>query len=222
MSPLRLVVPLVVAAALLTGCGGKPASTSGAPATTTPATAATNPPPATTPRTTATSCGTCGAGTDGGDWPSPADCVSYDPAALSTHYEAGIWTVTDGSVEAARVQGGPSDNTGQKALALAQHYRRHCFLGRGRMYDDTDNSVFDYWRDPSGQNPAIPDQADDCSPYDRTNLTVEDMGGTEGWRVKDHDHVLHVFFTEQDARAGQQVLSKYGQACFIGDISYFL
>ena len=82
--------------------------------------------------------------------------------------------------------------------------------------------MFDYWRDPSGQNPTIPDQADDCSPYDRTNLTVEDMGGTEGWRVKDHDHVLHVFYTEQDARAGQQVLSKYAQVCFIGDISYFL
>jgi len=48
------------------------------------------------------------------------------------------------------------------------------------------------------------------------------MGGNEGWRVKDHDHVLHLFFTEQDARAGQLVLSKYAKVCLIGDISYFL
>ena len=217
MSPLRLVVPLVVAAGLLTGCGGKSASTSVAPTPdqTAPATtAATAGPTPTTARTTATS--------GGGDWPSPEDCVSYDPTSLTTHYEAGVWTVGDGSVEAVRVEGGPSDNRGQKVLAVAQHYRRHCFIGRGRMYEDTGKYIFDYWRDPSGQNPPIPDQSEDCSPYDRSNLTVEDMGGSEGWRVKDHDHVLHVFYAEQDARAGQLVLSKYGQACFIGDISYFL
>jgi hypothetical protein len=217
MSPLRLVVPLVVGAALLAGCGGKQAATSGAPTPdqtvpTTTTTGAVNPGP------TATSSGS----SDGGGWPSPEDCVSYDPTSLTTHYEAGVWTVGDGSVEVARVEGGPSDNKGQKVLALAQHYKRHCFLGRGRMYDDTGNYIFDYWRDASGQNPAIPDQDSDCSPYDRTNLTVEDMGGNEGWRVKDHDHVLHVFYTEQDARAGQLVLSKYGRICQIGDISYFL
>ena len=215
MSPLRLVVPLVVAAALLTGCGGKQAATSGAP---TPDQTA--PPPATTTTSAVKQSPTAISG--GGDWPAPEDCVSYDPTALTTHYEAGFWTVGDGSVEVARVEGGPSDNTGQKVLAVAQHYKRHCFLGRGRMYDDTGNYVFDYWRDASGQNPAIPDQDNDCSPYDRTNLTVEDMGGNEGWRVKDHDHVLQLFFTEQDARAGLLVLAKYTKICLIGDISYSL
>jgi len=214
MSPLRLAVPLVVAGALLAGCGGKQAATSGpptpdqtVPTTTTAVTL--NPTPATT-------------GGGGGDWPSPEDCVSYDPTSLTTHYEAGIWTVGDGSAEAGRVEGGPSDNKGQKLLALAQHYKRHCYLGRGRMYEDTNNQVFDYWRDASGQDPAIPDQDTDCSAYDRTNLTVEDMGGNEGWRVKDHDHILQLFFTEQDARAGQLVLSKYTKVCLIGDISYSL
>jgi hypothetical protein len=217
MSPLRLAVPLVVAGALLAGCGGKQATTSGAPTpdqtapTTTAAVAPSSKPTATN-----------GGGSSGGDWPSPEDCVSYDPTSLTTHYEAGIWTVGDGSAEAARVAGGPSDNKGQKLLALAQHYRRHCYIGRGRMYEDTTNQVFDYWRDASGQNPAIPDQDTDCSAYDGTNLTVEDMGGNEGWRVKDHDHVLQRFFTEQDARAGQLVLSKYTKICLIGDVSYSL
>jgi hypothetical protein len=218
MSPLRLVVPLVVAAALLAGCGSKQAPTSGGPTAdqTVPATTA-----AVTPGSTPAATNGGGSG-GGGDWPSPEDCVSYNPTSLTTHYEAGIWTVGDGSVEAARVEGGPSDNKGQKLLALAQHYKRHCYLGRGRMYEDTNNQVFDYWRDPTGQTAAIPDQDTDCSAYDPTNLTVEDMGGNEGWRVKDHDHILQLFFTEQDARAGQLVLSKYTKVCLIGDISYSL
>jgi hypothetical protein len=136
---------------------------------------------------------------------------------LTSHYEAGIWTVTYGSVEVIRVHGGPSDDTGQKALALAQHYKRHCFIGRGKLYQDRGGYVFDYWRDPSGQNPPIPGQENDCSPYNGNNLTVEDMGGGEGWRVKDHDHVLQLFYDEADARAGKLVLSKYNQICTIGD-----
>src|SRR5262245_41993642 len=97
MSPLRLVVPLVVAAGLLAGCGSKPAPTSGAPTpdqTAPPTTAVAGGPTPTTPRTTGT--------TGSGDWPSPEDCVSYDPTALTTRYDAGFWTVSDGSVEAVR------------------------------------------------------------------------------------------------------------------------
>ncbi len=65
-------------------------------------------------------------------------------------------------------------------------------------------------------NTTIPDQEEDCSPYDRHNLTVEDMGGGYGWRVKDHDHVLHLFDNESDARNGKLVLAKYSQICSIG------
>ncbi len=65
-------------------------------------------------------------------------------------------------------------------------------------------------------NTTIPDQEEDCSPYDRNNLTVEDMGNGYGWRVKDHDHVLHLFDNESDARNGKLVLAKYSQICSIG------
>ena len=218
MSPFRLVVPLVVAAALLTGCGGKQATTGGAPtpdqtAPTATTTAAVKPSP------TATSGGTG----DGGGWPSPEDCVSYDPANAKRNYDGEAWTVSDGSVEVLRVvQPNAADSTGLKLALLASQYKRHCYIGRGRMYEDTNNQVFDYWRDPSGKTEFMPDQDKDCSAYDRTSLTVEDMGGNEGWRVKDHDHVLQLLFTEQDARAGQLVLSKYAKICLIGDISYFL
>jgi hypothetical protein len=223
MSPLKAAAPLV-ALLCLAACGSKAAPAAAPPATTTAVPTATTGDPGPAPTTVRGTATTAAA-----DWPSPEDCVSYNPASLTTHYEAGIWTVTYGSVEVIRVHGGPSDDTGAKALALAQHYKRHCFIGRGKMYEDKGNYVFDYWRDPSGQNPTIPDQENDCSPYNRNNLTVEDMGGGEGWRVKDHDHVLQLFYDEADARAGKLVISKYDQICFIGDgsddqdvVSYFL
>lgn len=126
--------------------------------------------------------------------------------------------------------GGPGETVGAKGLALAQRFRKHCFLGRGNTREDKNSYTFDYWRDPSGKTPNIPDQDEDCSGYNRNNLTVEDMGGGYGWRVKDHDHVLHVFDNESDARSGKLVLSKYNQICFIGNsddndpdvVSYFL
>ena len=199
------------------GCGGKssqdaagpgPAATTGQPSGTAQPPKSDAPP--TTGRTTTTSSSTS-------DWPSPEDCISYNPSTLTTHYEAGIWVVSSGSVAVIRVHGGPSDNTGQKALALAQHYKRHCFIGRNNPRPAPGPYSMDYWRDSSGQNPTIPDQENDCSPYNRNNLTVEDMGGGDGWRVKDHDHVLHLFDNETDARNGKLVLSKYDQICFIGN-----
>jgi hypothetical protein len=232
MSPLRLAAPLVLAGVLLaaSACGGKAQPDAAPPAATTTA-----PPlagggtPTSTPATSKTTATTGSAGSSA-DWPSPADCISYDPAGLTTRYEAGIWTVNYGAIEVIKVHGDPSSNTGQKALALAQHYQRHCFLGRGVSYDDSKGEyIFDYWRDPSGRNPAIADQADDCSPYNKNNLTADDMGNGDGWRVKDHDHVLALFFTQSDANKGKLVLSKYSQICFIGDgtdgqdqVSYFL
>jgi len=170
-----------------------------------------------------------GAGTGGGSggggttkppassWPSPADCVSYSPAAVTVNYNAGYYTVYDGATVVLRVPGQSGDTVGQKALALAQRYRRHCYVGRTNNRAEHNSFVFDYWRDPSGMTPAIPGQDEDCSPYDRGNLTVEDMGGGDGWRVKDHDHVLQLFDNGTDARNGKLVLSKYQQICFFGD-----
>jgi hypothetical protein len=149
-------------------------------------------------------------------WPTNEDCISYNPANLTVSYENEIFTVTDGATVVARVHGGQGSNTGDKALALAQRYKKHCFLGRDNTREDKNEYVFDYWRSLSGMNTTIPDQEEDCSPYDRHNLTVEDMGNGYGWRVKDHDHVLHLFDNESDARNGKLVLSKYSQICSIG------
>jgi hypothetical protein len=164
-------------------------------------------------------------------WPTPEDCIAYHPGSLTVHYEAGFYSVNDGPTVVVLLHGGPGDNTGEKGLALAQRYSKHCFLGRNNTREEKNSYIFDYWRNASGLTPTIADQDQDCSDYNRNNLTVEDMGDGNGWRVKDHDHVLHLFDNESDARNGKLVLSKYHQICFIGTyddnfgqdaVSYFL
>jgi hypothetical protein len=149
-------------------------------------------------------------------WPTPENCISYNPANVTVNYAAGLWAVLDGNKTVAKAAGGPSENTGDKLLALAKRYKKHCLIGANNQREEKNSFVFDYWRDSSGMNPAIADQDEDCSPYNRNNLTVENMGSGHGWRVKDHDHVLHVFDTESDARNGRLVLAKYGKICFLG------
>jgi len=152
-------------------------------------------------------------------WPSPEDCVSYNPNNLTVHYEAGIHAINDGTKTVARVPGGPGENVGSKALAVAKRYKKHCYLGRHNTREDHNSYVFDYWREGSGLTTTIADQDEDCSGYNRGNLTVEDMGSGHGWRVKDHDHVLHLFDTKSDADNGKLVLVKYSRICFLGNSS---
>lgn len=199
-------------------------------------TAAPTPPPATTavgtldsapPSTPTSTPANSGGGGNGGNtggggnlapaWPWPEDCISYNPNSVSVAYDAGVYQVTAGSIVVLQAAGQPGDDTGTKALALAQHYRRHCFLGRTNSREDQGMYVFDYWRDPTGVNTPIPGGDDDCSSYNKNNLTVEDMGDGNGWRVKDHDHVLQLFDNGTDARNGKLVLAKYSTICFIGD-----
>lgn len=149
-------------------------------------------------------------------WPSPEDCTTHNPATVAKHYEAGIHVIKDGNRVLMRLQGGPEEHIGAQGLALAQRFRKHCFVGRGNTREDKYQYIFDYWRDASGMKPTVPDLDEICSDYDRNNLTVDDMGSGHGWRVKEHDHVLHLFDNESDARKGKQVLSKYSRICTIG------
>ena len=152
-------------------------------------------------------------------WPTPEDCISYDPANLTVNFDPnGIYNLLSGGTLVLRVYGQEGDGTGDKLLALAKRYRKHCYIGRSNTrVEERGNYIFDYWRNLSGMKPAIPGQEDDCSSYNRNNLTVEDMGDGYGWRVKDHDHVLHLFDNESDARKGKLVLAKYSQICSVGD-----
>jgi hypothetical protein len=210
---------LVCVLVAVAGCGSKPSTVVDPTASGTLAvgSAAPTTPAATPAKTTG---GTSGGGTSGGgssDWPSPEDCVSYNPTNVTVHYEAGIFQVNDGTKVVMRLHGDPSSNVGQQGLALAQRYARHCYLGRNNTRtQDRAAYIFDYWRDPTGKSTTIPDEADACSDYNRNNLTVENMGGADGWRVKDHDHVLHLFDNGSDANNGKLVIAKYSHICTIG------
>jgi hypothetical protein len=152
-------------------------------------------------------------------WPTNADCVSYNANNLTVDGSgaSGTFIVSDGNTVVIRVHG-QTDDVGQEALALAQRYTRHCYIGRNNSRDPKGDYIFDYWRDPSGKTPPIPNEDDLCSPYNNKNLTVENMGDGNGWRVKDHDHVLQVFDNGTDARNGDIVFKKYTEACEIGDV----
>lgn len=218
MNPLRVAAPLALICLIAAGCGGESGDNAGdtpqfatsveptAPTATTGAEAPADPTKAPPPPPPKPASG----------WPSPEDCTTHNPATVTKHYEAGIHVIKDGSHVLMRFEGGPEDIVGTQALALAQRFRKHCFIGRDNNREDRNQYIFDYWRDASGMKPAIPDLDEICSDYDRGNLTVEDMGGGHGWRVKDHDHVLHLFDNESDARKGEQVLSKYSRICTIG------
>jgi hypothetical protein len=149
-------------------------------------------------------------------WPSPEDCVSYNPSTVTATFDNGLYTIASGSTVVIKLHGSSGDGTGDKGVALAKRYKKHCYIGRRNTRAEKDSYIFDYWRTLSGIKTDIPGQEDDCSDYDRTNLTVEDMGNGDGWRVKDHDHVLHLFDNGTDARNGKLVLAKYHKICFIG------
>jgi hypothetical protein len=97
----------------------------------------------------------------------------------------GSYTVNSGSTIVMRFKALQDDTVAAQAKVLAQRYMRHCYIGRANTRtEDRGSFIFDYWRDPSGQNPPIPGEDDICSNYNRNNLTVEDMGGGDGWRVR--------------------------------------
>jgi hypothetical protein len=148
-------------------------------------------------------------------WPTPENCVSYNPANVTSFYEAGIYMIRDGSKDLLRLHGESGGTLGQQGVALAKRYKKLCFLGRNNTREENNMYVFEYWRDPSGSNPSIPEE--NCGNYDKNNLTVENMGGGDGWRVLDHNNPLQLFDNESDARNGKLVLSKYSKICRIGD-----
>jgi hypothetical protein len=117
-----------------------------------------------------------------------------------------------------RLHSSPGDTEMQtQALAVAKRFRKHCFIGNGNTREEKYSYIFDYWHDSSGMKPDIPNVEDLCSNYNHNNLTVEDMGNGDGWRVKDHDNVLHLFDNGTDAKNGKLVLAKYSKECYLGD-----
>ena len=132
-------------------------------------------------------------------------------------YDAGVYTVKDGSKLVVRVYGSQGDEVGDKALALAQRYRKHCYLGRDNGREDEASYVFDYWRDASGLKPTIPGQEDDCSVL-RPHRPDRRRHGQRPRVAGPRERPRAAHLRQRVRRpAGKLVLAKYGQICFIGD-----
>jgi hypothetical protein len=223
MRRMTLAAPLAIVFLLATGasCDSKSDNAGPAPEFSSVATATATPGATSSPAKQATSTPPAAA-----SWPTPENCVSYNPGNLTKFYEAGIHMIRDGNKDVLRLTGGPGDIVGEQGIALAKRYKKVCFLGKGNTREESNEFVFEYWRDSSGNNVSIPDE--NCGNYDKNNLTVENMGGGDGWRVLDHNNPLQLFNNETDARNGKLVLQKYSKICRIGDaddngvvVSYF-
>jgi hypothetical protein len=138
-------------------------------------------------------------------WPSPADCVGHNPATVTVTGSGSLWQVVDGSHA---LMAFSTNANAQAGLALAKAYKTHCFIGRGTAH------IMDYWLDPVGPAPAITNP--DCLPHTASALYVENLGGTNGWRLDNGSEWVQIFTTQADANNGLLVFKHYNRHCYIG------
>jgi hypothetical protein len=143
-------------------------------------------------------------------WPSPADCVSHNPATVVKQYEAGLWMVADGGHYLMAFK---QSSDADQGLALAKAFKKHCFIGRGNSRPDPQRYIMDYWLDPVPGAASVPNP--DCIAHNPNNLTVHDLGAT-GWRVQDGSQYIAIFDTKADAENAAKVMRHYNRNCYIG------
>ncbi len=143
-------------------------------------------------------------------WPSPADCVSHNPATVTKSYEAGLWRVVDGSHSLMSFK---QSSDADQGLALAKAFKKHCFIGRGNGKPEPYRYIMDYWLDPV--TGAAPVSNPDCVSYNPNNLTVNDLGAT-GWRIEDGSHYIILLATKADAENAVKVMKHYNRSCYVG------
>jgi hypothetical protein len=143
-------------------------------------------------------------------WPSPADCVTHNPATVAKQYAAGLWLVVDGSHSLMAFK---QSSDADQGLALAKAFKKHCFIGRGNGKPEPYRYIMDYWLEPV--NGAAPVPNPDCVSHNPNNLTVHDLGDT-GWRVQDGSHYIIILATKADAEDAVKVMKHYNRTCFVG------
>jgi hypothetical protein len=143
-------------------------------------------------------------------WPSPADCVSHNPANITTTYEGGLWKVVDGSHSLMAFKQ-LSDATA--ASLLAKGHKKHCFIGRSNTRPERERYIMDYWLEPVAGAAPVP--SPDCIAHNPANLTIHDLGA-DGWRVQDGSQYIVILDTKTDAEDAVKVMKHYNRNCYIG------
>lgn len=140
------------------------------------------------------------------------DCIGYDPSGLTIE-DLGDngWRLNDGG-SALLLYDDRAD--AEFGLAIASNHTELCFIGRGNTQADRDRYVHEFYNGDSGLGVPAPGPAD-CIAYDRTSLTIEDLGSNV-WRLVAAGAPMASFDGEADAQAGLALADAYGEQCFIG------
>jgi hypothetical protein len=144
-------------------------------------------------------------------WPSPADCIPYNPSDVMVSYNSGaaVWQVISDGDALLAYQNQADANDG---AALAQRYTQQCFIGRSNTCSNRYQCIMDYWLGPSGMSTTLAVQ--DCIPYDRNNLAVTQSGSD--WQLADPGSTIGLFSTQADANAAVMVLKHTNNICYVG------
>jgi hypothetical protein len=145
-------------------------------------------------------------------WPSPADCVTYNPATVSISYAAPTqtWSIVDGPQGLLVFKRQADADAG---LALAKSYKKHCWIGRTNTRSNHGAYVMDYWLDPVAGAAAVPNP--DCLPHTAAQLAVV-SSGTSGWLVTNGNEAVKLLDTKADADNAVLVMKHYNRHCYIG------
>jgi hypothetical protein len=149
-------------------------------------------------------------------WPSPPDCVTYEPLT------AGIITllpIPPGTTTYAIRSGGTEILRfkrlvdAQEGLKVVKSYKQHCFIGRGNARPNPESYTLHYWLSPVADSPAIDNP--DCFAHTSAGLLIEDLGAT-GWRLRHGNSSLAVFDTKADAQDAVLVFKHFNRHCYLG------
>jgi hypothetical protein len=140
------------------------------------------------------------------------DCLTYNTAGLRIeNLGATGWRLTDG-VQAMEILDTQQD--AEQALALARQGNKQCFIGRDNTRPNRRDYIVEAYGVTSPPLDPLP-QPEDCIPYNRGALRLEDLGA-QGWRLTDGVSSMLVLDNPTDAREAQTLASRYSQQCFIG------
>ena len=140
-----------------------------------------------------------------------ADCVAYEPGALKVqHTGSAGWAVSDGKAPLLTLD---TKDDAQRALALAQRWQSHCFLGRTNARPNRSEYVIEYWDAPTGAPTTIKNEK--CESYDRAGLKIVDRK-ERGFELADGGRRLLLADGKRDAQKAWEIAQHRASICYIG------
>ncbi len=149
-------------------------------------------------------------------WPSPPDCIAYDPltVAIVTQFavfpETPTYHIKWGSTVILSFK---RLVDAQEGLKVVKSYKEHCFIGRGNSRPNPESYTLHYWKSPVADSPAIDNP--DCFAHTSAGLLIEDLGAT-GWRLRHGNSLIAVFDTKADAQDAVLVFKHFNRHCYLG------